>query len=192
MILAAHNAWTYLKPKSWWMKLLRFTARCQDHDIRQQYDEDGVRCFDLRVRFDDGVLVISHGIIKYNITEEELMLQLQWLNRMEDVAIRLIHEVRHEKDYTQERIDKFVDFCKMVEKRFSRIKFWCGMNLLPTPTVDYEFPYHPTCEEKYASVCAPKLIDDWYPRWFAKKNNHEILEEGTDKDMLMIDFVNIR
>jgi len=192
MILASHNSWTYLKPKTWWMKLIRFTARCQDKDIKSQYNDYGVRCFDLRVRFDDNQLVISHGIIKYCITAEEVYEILDWLDKCGDVSIRLIHEVRKEKDYTEERISNFKKFCSEVEKKYTNIKFWCGKNLLPTATTDYEFEYAPTCEELYASVCAPKLIDDWYPRWFASKNNHKILEKGTDMEMLMIDFVNIR
>ena len=55
---------------------------------------------------------------------------------------------------------------------------------------DYEFPYKPSCEEKYSSVCPPKILDDWWPRWFAKFNNKRIIKEGTDKDILLIDFIN--
>ena len=39
-------------------------------------------------------------------------------------------------------------------------------------------------------MCDPRLIDDWYPRLFAKVNNKEIVKKGTDKDILLIDFVN--
>ena len=71
MILGSHNSWTYLTPKKWWMKLISFTAKCQDYHIYDQYYRYGVRCFDLRVRFNsDGKAIISHGIIEYDFDEE--------------------------------------------------------------------------------------------------------------------------
>ena len=191
MVLGSHNSWSYLKPKKWWMKVLRFTARCQDVDIYTQYEKYDVKCFDLRVRYDKDELIIAHGIIEYKISENELLEMLKWLNKKGDVLIRLIHEVRSEKEHTEERVEKFAKFCSTVQKKFKKISFWCGMNLMPKPTVDYDFGFYPTCEELYASVCSPKIIDDWYPRWFAINNNAEIKKEGTDKDILLIDFVNI-
>lgn len=191
MILGSHNSWTFLKPKSLWMYPIRFTARCQDKSIFSQYNDYNVRCFDLRVRFDDKKLVIAHGLVKYKITEDELFDTLEWLNERGDVYIRVIHEIRKEKQHTQERIDMFVNFCSKIEKMFKNIKFWCGMNVLPNWSEDYHFDNNPSCEELYASVCAPKIIDDWCPRYYASKHNHKILEKGTDKDILLIDFVNI-
>lgn len=191
MVIGSHNSWTFLKPKTWWMKLIAFTAKCQDHDIQTQYVYDNVRCFDLRVRFDNKKLVIAHGIVKYKITEDELYKTLEWLNGYDDVFVRVIHEVRNKKQYTQERVDMFVDFCAYIEKRFPNLEFWCGMNLLPNWSEDYHFENSPSCEEVYASVCPPKIWDDWYPRYFATKHNHETIEKGTDKDILLIDFVNI-
>lgn len=191
MILGSHNSWSYLKPSKWWMYLIRFTARCQDFDIYTQYNKYNVRCFDLRVRFDNGRLVISHGLIKYKINENELLDMLYWLDWHEDVCIRLVHEIRKNSDHTNDRIKKFKEFCYNLESRFTNIKFWGGMNLLPIQSIDYEFKYDPSCEEIYSSVCPPKVIDDWYPRLFALKNNAEIKEKGTDKDILLIDFVNI-
>ena len=49
----------------------------------------------------------------------------------------------------------------------------------------------PTCSESYSSVCPPKIIDDWWPWLFAYLNNKKIKEKGTNKDILLIDFVNI-
>ena len=36
----------------------------------------------------------------------------------------------------------------------------------------------------------PRIIDDWYPRIYAKLNNKRNIKLGTDKDILLIDFVN--
>jgi hypothetical protein len=82
----------------------------------------------------------------------------------------------------------FKEFCKYIEETYTEIKFWCGKNLVDW-TTEYEFSNNPSCEEKYSSVCPPKIIDDWIPVVYAKLNNKKILEKGTDKDILLIDFV---
>ena len=188
--LGSHNSWSYLPVTKWWMKPLRFTAKCQNVNIYSQYYDYNVRCFDLRVRFTNNKLVIAHGIIEYKITESELYNTLTDLNNFGNVCIRIIHEIRNKKDYTKERVDHFINFCSDITQKFSNIKFWGGTNLLLKQTVDFEFEYKPTCEEVYASVCAPKLVDDWWPELFAKRNNKKIYEKGTNKDILLIDFVN--
>lgn len=190
MILGTHNSWTYLKPRKWWMYLLRFAARCQDKSIYEQYEKYGVRCFDLRVRFDGDDFVMSHGIIKYKITQEELFEYLDWLDKKGDVWIRYVHELRNEKLYTDERIKQFSEFGKYLENKYTNIKFWYGKNLFNS-AVDYECKYSPSNEEFYSSVREPKLIDDWYPRLYALLNNSKIKKNGTDKDILLMDFVNI-
>lgn len=189
MIIGSHNSWSYLPPKKWWMKLIAFTARCQSDNIVEQYTYDGVRCFDLRVRFKDNKPIVAHGIIEYDINEKDLFESLEYLNLKGDVFVRILHEVRTKKQYTEEAVENFVDFIIKLQTRFTNIRFWCGKNLYNWET-DYEFPCKLSCEEKYASVCSPKLIDDWYPRWFAKFNNKRILKERTNKDILLIDFVN--
>ena len=190
MQLASHNSWSYLKPKKWWMKALAFTAKCQAVPIKEQYEQYGVRCFDLRVKFDGGVPVVVHNIIEYELSEHELADTLYWLDAKGDVYVRVLLDIRNEKGYTAEQRGMFVDFCYDIERAFKKIKFWCGRTLYDW-SVLYEFKNNPSCEEKYSSVCPPKIIDDWWPYLFAKKNNKRILQEGTDKDFLMIDFVNI-
>lgn len=187
MILGSHNSWSYLTPKKWWMKLLAFTARCQDLTIREQY-ELGVRCFDLRVRFDKNYKpIIAHGIIEYG---ELPYNDLEYLNSKTDVLIRLIYEVRTKKQYCDSsRIFCFKHFCKNFEDKYPNLKCWCGRNLYNLD-VEYEFKYSPSYKEIYSSVCSPKLIDDWYPRWFAKNNNKNIDENSVQEDILLIDFVN--
>ena len=191
MVLGSHNSWSYLRPKAWWLRPIRFIAKCQDADILNQYGEYNVRCFDLRVRFVDNKLVVAHGIFQYDIDEKKVYETLDWLDKCGDIYVRVIHEARKAKYHTPESVALFADFCSYIENRYKNIKFWCGKNLYDW-TNDYTFRNNPSCEEKYSSVCTPKLIDDWYPRWFALRNNRKILKEGTDKDILLIDFVNIR
>ncbi len=191
-IIGSHNSWTFLPVKKWWMNLIRFTARCQNEDIRKQYLLHNVRCFDLRVFFNENdELTIRHGIIEYDYNEEQLFNDLRFLNdRTEQCYIRVLHEVRSEKKYTEHETEMFQLFCKKLEKTFPRLKFWCGRNLVNW-IVDYRFKNEPTCEEKYSSVCPPRVIDDWIPIIYAKLNNKKIRKAGTNKDILLIDFVNL-
>ena len=188
-VLGSHNAWTFLPVKRWWMKPLAFTARCQNCSIMEQYNS-GSRCFDLRVRFDkEGNIILAHGFIKYKYSYDELLEDLTRLNGLKDCSVRILHEVRTKRLYTPDSVEKFKSFCKYINTTFTNIKFWCGRNLYNWD-VDYEFSYNPSCEELYASVCLPTFVDDWWPWLYAFRKNKSIIQKGTDKDILLIDFVN--
>lgn len=191
-ILGSHNSWSYLTPRKWWMKLLKFAARCQSADIRTQYEKYGVRCFDLRIRFKEGSNepVLAHGIIEYKYSYPSLIDDLCYLDTKGDCCIRVLHEARNERQYTMQSIQEFKRFCHYYSSIYGNIKWWCGRNLYDWKE-DYIFNYQPSCEERYASVCKPRIIDDWWPWFYAKTRNKKIREEGTDKDVFLIDFVNI-
>ena len=190
MKLASHNSWSYLKPLKWWMRPFRFMSRCQDVDIKTQYEEYGVRCFDLRLHFTNaGEMRVNHSYMNYAIKDEELFEQMEWLDKKKDVAVRILLDIRNKIDYTDLQISMFKLLCSVLENKYTHIKFWCGRNLYNW-NVEYAFSYEPTCAEKYSSVCKPALIDDWYPRWFAKKHTKELYKKGSSADFLMLDFVN--
>ena len=191
MQIASHNSWSYLPPKKWWMKLLSFTAKCQDVDIMTQYKDYNVRCFDLRVRFDSkGRVQIVHGMIVYDIELIDFFYQLTLLNLHKDVYIRVILDVRTKSQYTYNQIVNFRNFCADLEDRFKDIKFYCGQSLYKR-VVEYEFKCKGvTCVEKYASVQQPKIIDDWYPRLYAAIVNQTLNKYDDNAQFLMVDFVN--
>lgn len=191
-VIGSHNSWSYLKPKSFWMRPFAFMAKCQRQDIKYQYLFFGVRCFDLRVKFDkDGKLSVAHGSMVYDIDKEGLLKDLQFINnRTITCYVRVLHEVRNKRAYNEKSINYFKEFCNEIVEAYPNIKFWCGRNLYNW-SIDYEFSEHPTCEEKYSSVCPPKIIDDWFPFIYAKLNNSKIKNKGTDKDILLIDYVDI-
>lgn len=195
MKLASHNSWTYLSPKKWWMKLLSFTAKCQNLNIYDQY-KLGVRCFDLRVRFSkSGDMILAHGIIEYDYSEFNIVEDLWFLNKLSTddfpIYIRVVNEVRNQKHDTIENEKRFEKLCRKFECLFPNLRFWYGMNLLKHQRVVYRFQNNPSCEELYASVTKPKIIDDWFPWLYARFNNKKNLKKGTDKDFMLIDFVNI-
>ena len=190
-VLGSHNAWSYNKVAKWWMKPIAFCARCQNIDLLKQYNE-GSRCFDMRIRWDsNNKLIVAHGIVEYQVTKESLLNDLQMLNDLGGVSIRVIHEVRNKKQYEASKKENFTSFCNYIVEAFKDIKFWCGSNLY-NREIDYHFEYSPSCEEKYSSVCPPRIIDDWFPWLYARLNNHKNLEKGTDCDIFLIDFVNIK
>lgn len=190
MILGSHNSWSYLKPRKWWMKPFRFMARCQDVDIKTQYDKYNVRYFDLRINFDTGGFVVVHSLMEYKITSIQLLDSLMWLNQKKDTYVRVVLDSR--KKYLHQEVlnDWFTYFCRDVQKLCPNIKFCCGEDIITKEKI-YPLPTGPSCEECYSSVQKPKLIDDWYPRLFALLFNKKIKNKGTDKEVLMLDFVNI-
>ena len=191
MIIGSHNSWSYLPPKHWWMWPFHFMAKCQRVDIREQYEKYGVRCFDLRVRFKDGKAVFAHGIVEYDISDEQMVEHLRWLDDMGSCCVRILHEARNKRQYTESSRRAFRDMCQQLEWKYRNIRFWCGRNLYDW-TCDYSFRYYPTCDEKYSSVCYPRIIDDWWPWLYAVIRNKENLAKGTKDDILLIDFIDIR
>ena len=191
MVIGSHNSWSFKTPVKWWMKLLSFTAKCQSKTIQEQYEKYNVKCFDLRIRFDkDGTGMICHNNVIYG-TLDSVMGDLSYLNEKGDVSIRILHDVRTKKKYTEENVRLFKETCAKLESMFTNLKFWCGRNLYKW-NFDYNFDYKPECLEKYSSVCPPKYIDDWWPFIYARFNNKRIRREFADggADILLIDFVN--
>lgn len=191
MIIGSHNSWSYLKPSKWWLWPFIFMAKCQSKNLIEQYYKYNIRCFDLRVRFNKyGKIVVAHGFMEYDINYFELSRDLQFINERGDCYVRIIHEVRNRKQYDNSNRHIFTAFCDELEQLYRNIKFYCGRNLYNWE-VDYPFKSNPSEEEKHASVCLPKYIDDWWPWLYAKFNNKKIKRQGTNKDILMIDFVQI-
>lgn len=191
MILGSHNSWSYLPPKHWWMKLLLFMAKCQSVDIQTQYEKYGVRCFDLRLLMKGPIYpVVAHGLMQYKLDYSEFWRQMNYLNDKKDCYIRILNESRTKDSYEKSK-QYFIEFCSILEEIYPDIKFWCGKNLYNWKT-DYIFQYSPSYEEKYASVCPPRLLDDWIPWLYAKRYNHKNITKETNKDILLIDFVNIQ
>ena len=189
MILGSHNSWSYLKPRHWWMRPFAFMAKCQNVDIRTQYERYGVRCFDLRLRMTgDTSFVVAHGMIEYKY--EYVLSDLMWLDSKGDCYVRVIHEARNKRQYTERNVIAFQNICSIMEREFKNIKFWCGRNLYDWKR-DYDFDNYPTCDERYASVCKPSLIDDWWPWLYARLHNKANVSVGSS-GILLIDFVNIK
>lgn len=196
-ILASHNSWSYLPFKQWWLRPFAFMAKCQNTDIKTQYEKYGVRCFDLRIRQNKkGFFTVAHGIGEYKIDSESLARDLCYLDSKKDCYVRVLHEVRTKKQYTKESVELFKYWCDTFELSYSNIQFWCGRNLYNWE-YDYEFTYleptyaEPTCHEDYSSVSKYKYLIGWWPWLYAKIHNKKILKRHYEEDILMIDYINI-
>lgn len=200
MEIASHNTFTFMPVRQWWFKILAFTARCQRWDIEQQIF-DGVRMFDLRVRFrHDGVPVICHGLVEFKHDAMYLYDVLNDMNNRKDMYVRVVLETS-KADEQQEAF--FKRFCKTIEQCYPSIKFFGGNNRLDwgckAPIYQFQNPV-PDIDEKHASTTSlfpngPKWlrwIDDLCPILYAKRNNRKIIEAGTEHDWLLIDFVDIQ
>ena len=191
MQLGSHNSMSYAKPKKWWMIPFKFMAKCQSVSIFDQYYKYGVRMFDLRVKFKkDGSLCFAHGLMEYNTDIDEI---LSFLNSVDKVDVRIIQE--NKKGQFENR---FIQWCQKIRKKYPNIKFFGGRNKDSWKVV-YKFAYQgPTFLDKYSSVnnetsnYTGTIWDDWFPWLYAWKNNKKNIEAGTDRDYLLIDFVNIQ
>jgi hypothetical protein len=161
-------------------------------DIWTQYLKYGVRCFDLRIRFDEnGVPIVAHGIVEYSKFDELTMEDLKWLDGKGDFYVRFIHEARIQKQHHRYNIRRFKDLSGVFIEWYPNIQFWCGRNLYDWQK-DYDFGNDPTCEENYGSVIkGKKWLYGWWPWLYAVTHNKEIKARGTDKDILLIDYVDI-
>ena len=201
VVLGSHNSWSYLPPKRWWMRPFAFMAKCQKADIKTQYLKYGVRCFDLRILFDEdrsslvdlGRPIVAHGLIKYKIPDWQLYSDLKWLDERGYCFVRVVNEVRRKSQYTLDNRYYFREFCQTIERRYKNLSFFGGINLY-NKNLDFEFKLSniwPTYNESHVSVSKYKYLLGWWPWLYAKINNRRIRSKGTSRQILMIDFVNL-
>lgn len=191
MKIMSHNSWSFLKPRTFFGKLIKFTAKCQEVNIQDQYEKYNARMFDLRVRLDgSGKLTLCHGLVYYS--PKSLIKDLEYLNSKRDVMVRVLLDIRFAKEDTEEQKNWFIKYCSELEYNYPSIKF-CGGNPAYCGINYYKFNYSlPSIEDGYASEATKTKLDDLWPKKFAKKNNKKFLAKGTDKEYLALDFVNIR
>lgn len=170
-----------------------FTARCQRVDIYEQYELYGVRCFDLRVRFDArGNLLLCHGLVEYDYSYYGLLSSLEWLNgRGTGVVIRLLLDLRGvDEDECDVQRKYYIGFYNEVLRNFRHLRFILGRELPSWKKLLVDLP-DGDVDERYSSVRRPRWIDDWFPWFYARVMNRRNLRSGTDCEIMLIDFVDI-
>ena len=191
MKIGSHNSVSYAKPKKWWMFPFRFMAKCQSKSIKEQYEEYGVRLFDLRIKFNkNGKASFAHGLIEYDIKIDDV---LNYLNALDPIPVRILLENK-EGEFEKE----FKQWCKETKKQYPKIKFFGGRNKYSWKEI-YKFKYKgPEYLDKYSSnntkgkKVTGTYLDDWWPWLYAKLNNKKNITKGTEKEYILIDFIEIQ
>lgn len=205
MNIGTHNSLTYLTPKKWWQKLIRFTAKCQAVNYEEQY-RLGARVFDVRLWYDDDLkMEIRHGRIAYKIGYTIFFNMLDFLEEKGDCYVRILCEEDSFAKNDPIVIDKekcFIEDCRYIESMYDNIKFFGG-NRKYDWKVLYNFKNKdiPTLVDRYSSTTSLfksdkkwlAVLDDLCPILYAKLKNKTLIKEHNDKDgYLFIDFINIK
>ena len=205
MNIGTHNSLTYLTPKKWWQKLIRFTAKCQAVNYEEQY-RLGARVFDVRLWYDDNLkMEVRHGRIAYKIGYTVFFNMLDFLEEKGDCYVRILCEEDSFAKNDPIVIDKekcFIEDCRYIESMYDNIKFFGG-NRKYDWKVLYNFKNKdvPTLVDRYSSTTSLfksdkkwlAILDDLCPILYAKLKNKTLIKEHNDKDgYLFIDFINIK
>ena len=205
MNIGSHNSLSYQHPKKWWMRPFHFMARCQSKDYVEQY-KLGVRVFDLRVSFDKkhaGKIQVRHGSMEFDVPMALLNSFLQYLDMHGDCYLRVILEFNKEPKDIEYQEYRFRYYCKLIEGEYKNIKFFGG-NRKYDWNIVYNFANRdiPTLIDRYSSTTSLfksdskflRIIDDLYPKLYAKLRNKKNFKEfdKNSNDYLFVDFVEIR
>lgn len=188
MILGSHNTMTYLPVRQWYFKPLFWTARCQSKTLWEQF-QYGARLFDFRVRFNkSGDLVFAHGPIEFKGDVNTVLEDLNSWAQGYNVYVRIILESNSRMKDQDEQEEHFRYFCESIQEDYKNLIFFGG-NRKYDWTVIYDFgTQEPVLDDKYSSTTGSKL-DDLWPWLYARTHNKKLLENGTDKDVLFIDYI---
>jgi hypothetical protein len=193
-MIGSHNTFSYLPTKN----IFKRWGRCQEVNYMTQY-YIGVRCFDVRVKFDTKKKVQFGELERVQIVHNNITYQGGWseLNRFfafvsDDCWVRLILDIRKkpkDAEKQQELFVRLIDYARntLGIKIAEAIVYW-----------DWSYEVSPKLKitENHASVTNNVGIFKT-PRMYAKKNNDLILSMNkeiadSENEVLLIDFVNLK
>lgn len=156
------------------------------------------------MRWHNDLWYVAHGSMIFDITVAEALTDLELLYNAErswnanpgKIYVRVLLE--YNGDVSTGIKEKFKARCARLVSDYPQFTFLCG-KLKSTWETLYDFGNELSIEEKYSSVTSLfnsgskllKVVDDWYPRLYAKLNNADIYKEGTEKECLLLDFIEI-
>lgn len=190
-ILGSHDTMSYLRPRTWWGRLFSFVARCQSRTIAEQW-QAGVRYFDLRIGYDsDWNAEFRHGAVAYvGDFPDSVMAWLAERARTagERVWVRVLLEKERESRVPGACVDMFRADCERWQRMYPELLFHCGRRKSDWQVL-YDFGREEPSMEQAVSSMTWKKWDDWCPWIYARLMNRKTLKRGTDKEVLLIDFV---
>lgn len=191
--IGSHDTMTYLKPKRWWLYPFRFIARCQRVSIEEQYEKYGIKLFDIRVKYNKKhkIWEFAHGSMVYKgKTPQEVF---EFLNsKNEGIYIRLVLEYNSPVKNMDDISEYFVKQCIEWREQYSNLFFFEFRRKYDWKRLyTYDEMHEPTIYQAISSMTW-KILDDWYPWLYAHSHNHDNIAQGTNKEYLLIDFVDIQ
>lgn len=184
MIIGTHNSMTYLRPKQWWGYLFIPFWRCQKRTIQEQWDA-GVRCFDLRVTFEEyGKPVFAHGIVRLKGDVYQAIAEIAGLARQKDkrVCIRLVCECLSADD---DVAALFNTLCFRIEKLTNLVPFE-GRRKSDWKLL-YDFKYKPRLTQHVGSMAPDaRWYEKFMPKLYAKRMNEH---NKPHEDISLYDFI---
>ena len=188
MKLGTHNSMSYAKPRKWLHRLFHFISKCQRVDIKDQYEKYGARLFDLRLKYNwkKRYWTFAHGATEYESNIEDI---LNYLNNKKDCYVRLMLEYNRPVKHIDQISDMFSLLATSFIKIYKNIKFF-EFTRKYDKKVLLRSSHIPTYYQAVSSTTW-KIWDDWYPYLYAHRFNKENLEQGTNKEFLLLDFIDI-
>ena len=158
MRVGSKYSMSYLKPRTWWMRVLNVFKRRQRVDIQTQYERYGVRCFDLHLYpNENGKMCFANDGIEYlTFSVYEI---LNYLNTKGDCSVIITFEDTIMDGHNLRMMDRFKEYCSMIERIYTNIRFFGGNSHL-TGRCIYRF----TNERVFVS---PIIVDylNYTPKW---------------------------
>lgn len=193
-MLGSHNSLSYLPCKRWWMYLINWAAKCQNKTLSEQF-HDGVRYFDIRLKWDDKEgWVIAHGIIEYKGNIRRVLETLDSLADYYDekLYVRFMLEYNKRPNDEATKIIKLRNFVRYSRGEYSNIMYHLIETKWDEKVID---SYSNNISLiHYSSVLGRKrffCIPYWYAKFHNKENRKTFKNSLEDKAnrVLMLDFV---
>lgn len=186
MKLGTHNSLSYMRCQ-WWLEPFAWIGRCQSMTIKEQFLY-GVRYFDIRVKFVNGVAKSGHGLLTYDILIDDVLGLLQWYytkigKGKEEVIVRLFLEnSKHNPTLYAKEFMMCIEKWKEKYPELTFIEGGCRYDY--KSYIDYNIPVR-VC---YAEYWKKKLCIPW-PKHWAKKHNKGLHEGDNSRQYSVYDYI---
>lgn len=190
--IGSHDTMTYLTPQCWLLRPFKFMAKCQRVSIEEQYEKYGVKLFDIRVKWNTKTQNwdFAHGAMRFKgKTPDEVFEYLNALN--DNIHVRLILEYNKPPKDAETISNMFSTQASKWIEEYKNITFGGFNRKYDWKQLLNAKDFTVNMEQATASTTG-KIWDDWFPWLYAYLYNKDIIRIGSDKEWLLIDFVDIR
>lgn len=196
MIKGSHNSLTYLKPKTFFMKLFGFKYMCQTKSLEKQIKE-GIHAFDINVRFDD-----NHNVVVTNGKWESedsytcddfisKILDTIKIHRIDDEDILININLDTIKESYFQEMD-FIKFINMfIDKTDKHVYIIGGKRVFDDEQVITRLRNPKTIVTPVASVDKrTRFYEKWFPKLFAYRMNKKNMQLWEKEDVVcLFDYI---